>query len=130
MGDLKDLDLLHKGRRHHKHEMARNPRLPALIAGRGVAVANGHLRVVYPAVDGSTITYKVWTEVVHRFVREPTRSPAKIAAVQPAATPGDQAKHHVDALLDLVCGLESRARAAEAAPSPIDVVNISGIAAE
>ena len=115
-GSSKGLRPSHKGRRHHKHEMARNPRLPALIAGRGVAVANGHLRVVYPAVDGSTITYKVWTEVVHwprsradALACEDRRSAAR-------GDPGDQAKHHVDALLDLLCGLESRARAAEAAP--------------
>ena len=128
MVDLKDIGLLRKGRDHHKYEMAKNPSLPALIAGSGRVSVSGH--VEFLAVDGSIVSYQVWPEIVARFSRVPTLSPAgvKAAAVAPAASPADQVKHHVDALVDLVCSLERRLmRATEAQPN--NVININAVAA-
>jgi hypothetical protein len=111
MVKYQNLGVLRKGRRHHKHEMAKNPSLPALIAGSGRISVTG--QVEFLTVDGSVVSYKMSPEICLRFARVPTLSPAgiKAAAVQPAATPADQAKPHFDALLDLVCDLERRVQA-------------------
>ncbi len=74
----------------------------------------------------------MWPEIVARFARVATLSPAgvKAAAVPPtaavAASPAELARYHVNALLDIAGGLESCiVGAVEAAPSPSNVINIA-----
>ena len=116
---LSESEALRKGRRHHLYEMAKNPSLPALIAGGRISIS-GHFE--YLAVDGSIVAYQAWLEPALRFARVATLSPAgiKAAAVQPVVSP-DQAKHFVNALLDLACALEGRIVPAK----PANVINIA-----
>jgi hypothetical protein len=117
MLELSESAFLRKGRCHHKHERAKNPSLPALIPGSGRVSVTGH--VEFLAVDGSIISYRVWPEIVARFARVPTMSPAAVKA----AVVGAKAKHYVDALLDLACDIE-RMGAAESKSSH-NVINIA-----
>jgi hypothetical protein len=123
-------NLFNKGRRHHRQQMAIYSDLPALVPGAGEILANGHLRVAFPAVDGSTIVYGVTTEVIYRFHREPLCEPAKAVAAPPV-TEAYQAKHHVDALLRLLADLDGRvARVAKSKVTISDIVANLNMAAE
>jgi hypothetical protein len=139
MFELSESATLHKGRRHHKHEMAKDQSLPALVAGSGRVSISGH--VEFLAVDGTIVSYKMWPEIVARFARVATLSPAaiKVAAIaamkaatgKATASPAELAAYHVNALLDIAGGLEGHiASAVGATPSPSNVVSITGIAAE
>jgi hypothetical protein len=134
-------NLLHKGRKHHQHEMAKRPGLAALVPGAGEVVPNGHLRVKFPAVDGSTIVYGVSTETIYRFHREPLREPAKTVVVPPFAaefeTQLNRLKQMSDAMLNQLADLDRELSAFEAArvakptvTSIRDIVTNLGVAAE
>lgn len=114
MLELSESAFLRKGRGHHKHERAKNPSLPALVPGSGRVSVTGH--VEFLAVDGSIISYRVWPEIVARFARVPTMSPAAVKAAVVGAK-------YVDALLDLACDIE-RMGAAKSKSSH-NVINIA-----
>ena len=119
MTPVSNFHLLDKARRRHR----RNKSLPKLTPGSGRVDPNGGLKATLTAVTGETFTYRfapctVWVAVLTE------RRPAPISKPRPEVSEGDQAKHHVDALLDIACGLESRvARAAEPKAAPTNVSN-------
>ena len=125
MSPIAKVILLLNAERHHNYKRRKDPSLAAVVAGGGYVVANGVLSTVYlPLVDNSTAVYTVWIETVHRFLPAPSLPLAKAAAAQSAASPGDQAKHHINALLDIAGDIENRiVRAIE----PNNVVNFAEV---
>ena len=100
-------NILGSVRRHHKHERAKDPSLPAPVPGGGQVIANGHLKVELQGVNGDTIVYRVWPETVLRFALESISSTCmKPAAVPPAATPGEIVKTAIDTAFGALSDLE------------------------
>ena len=106
---------------HHKLRAGQNePPLRSPVPGLAVRIpGSGYVSVtegLFLAVDGSIISYRVWPEIVARFARVPTMSPAAVKAAVVGAK-------YVDALLDLACDIE-RMGAAESKSSH-NVINIT-----
>ena len=121
------LNYVDKANRHYRRLRAKNPGLLPLAPGGGRVIGNG--KVELTVENGARLVYHIAARIEYVAVLEKSFAPPKAVAVPPAASPADQAKHHVDALLDLACGLESRiARAAEAKPT--NLIRIADVAAE
>jgi hypothetical protein len=71
MNSLPSCNLLDKARRHHRRAMLKDPSLPALVAGGGKVVSNGHLSAALPLVDGTVAVYGATPSIEWQSARRP-----------------------------------------------------------
>lgn len=121
MNSLPSCNLLDKARRHHRRAMLKDPSLPALVAGGGKVVSNGHLSAALPLVDGTVAVYGATPSIEWQFTREaPANRKACLSVVEwDAISDANRVKGHVDAALNILAAIDRRAAQVEARPTAI-----------
>ena len=91
--------------------MLKDPSLAALVNGGGWVVANGHLRIALPLVDGTIAVYgaRSATEWYFDLDVSATQRMARLGTVE--LSPSERVKGLVDAALNILAAVEARSTA-------------------
>ena len=127
MKRVASLNYVDKANRHYRRMRAKKPGLQPLAPGGGRVIGNG--KVELTVKNGARLVYRIEARIEYVAVIEKSFPPPKAVAVPPAASPGDQAKYHIDAALHILADVDSHAARANAA-APANVNHLNGVAAE
>ena len=110
MNVVHHLNLLDKGRRHHRRAMLKDSSLAALVNGAGWVIANGSLKVALPLVDGTVAVYVADPRTEWRFSYDAQASKREMRVDDVVLTPADRVKAHIDCALNVLADIERKAR--------------------